>query len=221
MTTATIIPELAVTDPAAARAQLTAIFGFTADGDRLTLGSQTVALVQTDRPAPQGRIDHLALAVNDVDATLATLLARGAKLDSTTPQGPQDIAEFWDKGVRYVFLQGPEGARIELCARRDTAPRAGLPGHDHIGIPCTDIAATEGFFRDAGLTPRAAVTLSRPDGITEVRFLALGDSVVELYSPPVKPALPPQGLWRALSLHGAAGPRGPQTGPDGLTVTLV
>lgn len=221
MTTATIIPELAVTDPVAARALLTGTFGFSGDGTLLTLGSQTVALVQTDRPSPQGRIDHLALAVNDVDETLADLLARGARLDATTPQGPNEIAEFWDNGVRYVFLQGPEGARIELCARRTTAPRAGLPGHDHIGIPCTDIAATEAFFTDLGLSRLAAVTLTRDDGDTHVRFLGHGAHVVELYAPPVKPALPAQGLWRALRLHGATGSRGCHSGPDGLTVTLL
>ena len=217
----TIIPELAVADPAAARALLTDVFGFTATGDMLNLGSQSVALLQAGGSPSHGRIDHLALAVNDVDEALAALLARGAVLDTTTPDGPQEIAEFWDSGVRYVFLRGPEGARIELCARRRAAPRPDLPGHDHVGIPCTDIAATEAFFRDAGLTLRAAVDLSRPDGMTKVRFLSLGTGVVELYQPPTPPAVAENALWHGLRLVGATGPKGTTTGPDGLRVTLL
>lgn len=217
----TIIPELAVTDPAAARAQLQDVFGFTASGDLMTLGSQSLAVIAATGTPSHGRIDHLALAVNDVDAMLATLLARGARLESTTPDGPREIPEFWTGGVRYVFLQGPEGARIELCARRDAGARADLPGHDHIGIPCTDIAATEAFFRDAGLSPLAAVDLDRPDGVTKVRFLSLGHSVVELYQPPAPPAVAANALWPGLRLIGAEGAKGKTTAPDGLRVTIL
>jgi len=221
----TIIPELAVTDPAAARAMLCATFGFTGAGDLLTLGTQSIALLQASAAPAHGRIDHLALAVNDVDASLAALTARGARLDSTTPDGPNEIPEFWEDGVRYVFLRGPEGARIELCARRSAAPRDGLPGHDHIGIPCTDIAATAAFFAGLGLAPLAAVTLSREDGDTHVRFLGHGPHVVELYEPPhlrgTTGTNPQTALWHGLRLTGATGPRGALHGPDGLRVTLL
>lgn len=221
----TITPELAVTDRAAAASVLTTVFGFTAAGDRLTLGSQSIALIPAATTPTHGRIDHLALAVNDVDATLATLLSRGARLDGTTPEGPNEIPEFWENGVRYVFLQGPEGARIELCAKRAAAPRADLPGHDHIGIPCTDIAATAGFFAGLGLAPLAAVTLTRADGDTHVRFLGHGPHVVELYEPPhlrgTTGTNPETALWHGLRLTGAIGPKGLQHGPDGLRVTLL
>ena len=221
----TITPELAVTDRAAAVSILTTVFGFAAQGDRLTLGSQSIALIPAATAPTHGRIDHLALAVNDVDATLATLLSRGARLDATTPQGPNEIAEFWTDGVRYVFLQGPEGARIELCAKRAVAPRADLPGHDHIGIPCTDIAATAAFFAELGLAPLAAVTLTRDDGETHVRFLGHGPHVVELYEPPhlrgTTGTNPDTALWHGLRLTGATGPKGARQGPDGLRVTLL
>jgi len=226
MTTAkTITPELAVTDRAAAASMLATVFGFRQQGETFTLGSQSIALVPAARPPVHGRIDHLALAVNDVDASLAALRARGAALDSTTPQGPNEIPEFWDSGVRYVFLQGPEGARIELCARRAAAPRSELPGHDHIGIPCTDIAATAAFFTGIGLLPLAAVTLTRDDGQTHVRFLGHGAQVVELYEPPhlrgTTGTNPETALWNGLRLTGAAGPKGALNGPDGLCVTLL
>ena len=221
---ATIIPELAVIDRPAAAAMLSQVFGF-ADGDGvLRLGSQALALVQADGPAGHGKIDHVALSVADVDASLRALLARGARLELTTPDGPREIAEFWGTGVRYVFLAGPEGARIELCARRGGGA-TGTAGHDHIGIPCTDIAASESFFRDLGLVPMAAVDLDRPEGVTHVRFLRHGDSVVELYgTPELRDQAAPfaeNALWRGLRVAGTGLPKGERIGPDGLRVTLI
>lgn len=224
--TVRIVPELAVRDRAAAAQMLMRVFGFRgddADKGLLALGDQMVALVEADE-AGHGVIDHLALAVADVDAALADALSRGGRLEGTTPDGPQEIAEFWAAGVRYVFLEGPEGARIEFCAQREGPARSGLPGHDHIGIPCTDIAATEAFFLSLGLRPVAAVDLRRADGVTKVRFLSAGAGMVELYEPPALRGGPApfaaQGLWRGLRLIGAEG-EGLCIGPDGLRVTLA
>jgi catechol 2,3-dioxygenase-like lactoylglutathione lyase family enzyme len=221
----TLIPELAVTDIAAASSMLRNVFGFSGDEALLRLGDQAVALVAADSPAGHGKIDHLALSVTDVDAALAAMLARGARLEATTPDGPREIAEFWGTGVRYVFLQGPEGARIELCARLGGPVRDGLPGHDHLGIPCTDLAVTEAFFLGLGFVSLAANDLVRGDGVTRVRFLGLGASVVELYEPPAlrgrvagfaEPA-----LWRGIRLEGSALAPGLRQGPEGLRVTVV
>lgn len=216
-----IIPELSVRDVSSACRMLQDRFGFAARDGLMCLGDQRVAVV-AGQPSGHGAIDHLALAVEDIDASLAALRARGAELDDTTPDGPREIAEFWDSGVRYVFLRGPEGARIELCARRGGTSRAGLPGHDHAGIPCADIHATEDFFLSLGLTRLAAVDLHRPEGVIPVRFLAAGDSVVELYAPPDFDAgrAAVQGLWRGLRLAGS-GATGLRMGPDGLRVTLA
>ncbi len=216
-----IVPELAVQDLAGAESLLCAVFGFARDGDMLRLNDQRLALVQADGPRGHGGIDHLALSVNDTDAALAHLIARGARLEETTPDGPKEIAEFWDNGVRYVFLQGPEGARIELCAKRQSPAQPHRPGHDHIGIPCTDIAASVAFFTELGAKPVAAFDLIRPEGTVAVRFLAAGQSVVELYAPPGHDAaaLSQAPLWRGLRLHGT-GRSGRLTGPDGLHVTL-
>ncbi|WRH61714.1 MAG: hypothetical protein RSE12_15245 [Fuscovulum sp.] len=221
----TLIPELAVTDMAAAAAMLRDVFGFSGDEALLRLGDQAVALVAADSPAGHGRIDHLALAVRDVDAALASLIARGARLEATTPNGPREIAEFWGTGVRYVFLQGPEGARIELCARLGGPVRDGLPGHDHLGIPCTDLAATEAFFLGLGFAQMAANDLLRDDGVTRVRFLGLGASIVELYEPPALRGrvadFAEAALWRGIRLEGSALVPGLRQGPDGLRVTVV
>ena len=220
-----VIPELAVQDLRAAEAMLVQVFGFARQGDLLCLGGQALALVQAGAPPGHGVMDHLALAVADVDAALAGFIARGARLEATTPEGPREIAEFWGTGVRYVFLEGPEGARIELCARRGGAARPGLPGHDHVGIPCTDIAATAAFWEGLGAAPVAAVELARPDGVTRVRFLSLGDSMVELYEPPALrgavAGFAAPALWRGVRLAGTTLAAGERQGPDGLRVAVV
>ena len=223
--TVRIVPELAVRDRAAAAKMLVDVFGFSAEagaGDVLHLGDQAVALVAGDDPG-HGVIDHLALAVADVDLALGEALARGARLEATTPDGPREIAEFWHSGVRYVFLEGPEGARIEFCGKLGGAVRGDLPGHDHLGVPCTDLAATEAFFLSLGLVPVAAVDLDRPDGMTKVRFLSAGEGMVELYEPPALRGSPApfaaEGRWRGLRLIGAKA-EGMRIGPDGLRVTL-
>ena len=222
----TIVPELALHDIGAGRIILMSVFGFVIHGDEAVLGSQRIALVQAEGYTGHGKIDHLALAVDDLDAALAARVACGAQLDTTTPDGPQEIAEFWDKGVRYVFLAGPEGARIELCSRRGRfMAGSGLLGHDHIGIPCTDIAASEAFFLSLGLTRVSAVTLQRAAGNTSVRFLQAGTAMVELYGPPdiagLAAPFAPAGLWRGLRLDGSDLKKGLRIGPDGLRLTVV
>lgn len=219
-----VIPELAVADLAAAEAMLVQVFGFAREGRLLRLGGQRLALVQAEGRPGHGVIDHLALAVADVDAALAHFLARGARLEATTPDGPREIAEFWGTGVRYVFLEGPEGARIELCARLGAVARDGLPGHDHVGIPCTDIAAAAAFWEGLGAEPMAAVDLSRDDGVTRVRFLSVGDGVVELYEPPAlrgaEPGFAATAFWHGVRLEGSGLMPGLKFGPDGLRVTV-
>lgn len=220
-----IIPELCVQDIPAAKAKLASVFGFVESDGLMRLGTQRIALVQGQGALTHGGIDHLALAVTDLPAALAALQAKGARLESTTPNGPNRIAEFWEAGIAYVFLQGPEGARIELCQRLPVDSRAGLPSHDHIGIPCTDIAASVGFFESLGCTMLSSVSLLRDDGVTEVRFLSAGKSVVELYEPPSlregKPAFPQNGLWSGLRMLGSGLDAGERIGPDGLRLTLL
>ena len=213
-----LIPELVLSDPEAGAAQLQRVFGFEWQGQRMVLGSQSVLLSRGEPDGRHGRIDHLALSVPDVGLALRECLARGGQLSSATPMGPLSIAEFWDSGVDYVFLDGPEGAKVELIAKRSPAVPAPW-GHDHIGISCVDFGPMRAFFLDLGLEERAAVTLDRPEGRVNVAFLGWGDDVVELYCLPETRADPTLtgglGFWRRLRAEGIDGPR---LGPEGLEI---
>jgi catechol 2,3-dioxygenase-like lactoylglutathione lyase family enzyme len=209
-----IIPELVLKDPAAGAGMLRHRFGFVPDGALWRLGSQRVALRQ-GAPSGHGTMDHLALAVDAVAPSLAAVVARGGRVDAAvTPDGPVLIPEFWDAGTEYVFVEGPEGARIEVCARPGST-RPGLPGHDHLGIACRDLATMRAFFLDLGLTEIAATVLHREAGDVAVAFLSTGVSTVELYAPPVAPAPAAAPFWRGLMLAGLSEAR---HGPEGIAV---
>lgn len=215
MTGVAIIPELALADPAAGAELLCRVFGFRPEAPGLLrLGDQRVTLV-AGRPQGHGTLHHLALAVDDLPGALAAALDRGGRLEpAETPDGPQRIPEFWAAGADYVFVEGPEGARIELCARPGT-DRPGLPGHDHLGIACRDLAAVRAFFLDLGLTEIAATTLRRPAGDVAVCFLGTGSATVELYRPATAPVPATAPFWQRLRMTGIGAMR---IGPEGLVV---
>lgn len=205
-----LVPELTVHDPDHAAKMLENVFGFTMSGGLWHRGSQGLRLVQ-GQPEGHGRIDHVALTVPDMDAALAGLQAAGAVLDAgVTPDGPQFIPEFWQDGLRFVYLSGPVGARIELC-QRITGADSDI-GHDHIGIPCHDIAAMQAFFEGQGARQTASVDLPRPEGVIPVRFLAFRGGVIELFQPP-RADRANHGLWSRLLVSDLANPL---QGPEGL-----
>ncbi len=208
-----LVPELSLIDPEAGTAWLERVFGFAVQGADLSLGSQRLRVVRAKGTMPHGRIDHIALAVPDIDVALAGLLDRGATLErAVTPDGVGEIAEFWEAGIRYVYLTGPEGARIELCEKIGH-PVAAV-GHDHIGIPCRDVTAMQRFFEAEGAQMVAAVDLPRPGGMVPVRFLEFAGGMIELYAPQGADR-PAEGHWSRLLVGGLAAER---IGPDGLTL---
>jgi hypothetical protein len=197
--------------------QLRQVFGSGEKSGLLTRGSQRLLVTQGETDGRHGRIDHLALSVPDVSSAMNACLARGGRLSATTPEGPRGIAEFWSSGVDYVFLDGPERAKVELIARRLPAPSRPW-GHDHIGISCAALGPMRAFFLELDLEERATVTLERPEGRIDVAFLAWGGDVVELYCLPETRADPSLngglGFWRRLRAEGL----GAATGPEGIEV---
>jgi catechol 2,3-dioxygenase-like lactoylglutathione lyase family enzyme len=59
---------------------------------------------------PHRGVEHLGLSVDDLDAALAEVRAKGAELLSG-PESPRP-------GVRIAFLAAPDGTRVELVERR-------------------------------------------------------------------------------------------------------
>ncbi|MFC3084605.1 VOC family protein [Tabrizicola soli] len=207
-----LVPELTLAAPDAG-ARMLERFGFRPDAALWRLGSQALRVTQGE-PRGHGRIDHVALTVPDIDRALADLTTRGLTLDAgVTPGGPELIPEFWTGGLRFAYLAGPEGARIELCQRLTGA--SAETGQDHVGIPCADLAPMQAFFEGQGARLVAAVDLDRPEGRIPVRFLAFQGGMVELYQPvsPAPRAAP--GLWSRLLVTGLATPI---HGPEGLVL---
>ena len=58
-----------------------------------------------------GTVEHIALAVDDIDAMQACLTEKGIAFDT---QSPIHLTQVFD-GVRYIFFRGPDGEHLELC----------------------------------------------------------------------------------------------------------
>ena len=199
-------PVLSVADPAAARLQMVGMLGFQpVDGDTVAFGDQQVRLCRPGA-APAGMLplplDHLALRVDDVDAQMHRLRAQGGRLAAGfTPDGPVEIAAFWEDGVRFVFFDGPEGWPLEFC--RPRAERfAHAPGHDHFGMRVADPGALDAL--EARLTALGATRLAQhllEGGVrpVNVRFLGLRTRIFEIFDemPAPLPARDGQG-WIGL-----------------------
>ncbi|RYG90042.1 VOC family protein [Loktanella sp. IMCC34160] len=195
-----MIPVLAVDDPESAREMLARVFGFVPnDHGCMALAEQSVAVIRTgDTPSGMLRIplDHVAFAASDADETCAAIQARGGHLSrSFTPDGPRDIPEFWDNGVRFVFFDGPDGWPLEFCMKNGIPDRS---GHDHFAIRTTDIGAAEARLRAIGAAPVAGHRLSTETGWVEVRFLALGADMFEVFDEGPHPDVDPDRGWIGL-----------------------
>jgi lactoylglutathione lyase len=91
--------------------------------ERLSLGSEQIAFLQAGTSWLEliadgipgrgpGAVDHLALAVDDLDGWLARLRESGVRLLDEAPVGVAAL------GARILFCLGPDGERIELFERR-------------------------------------------------------------------------------------------------------
>lgn len=71
-------------------------------GAWLDAGGQQVHLIQAERPTARGQ--HFAILVDDIDASVAELRARGVEVGDPRPVGTS----------RQSFLADPDGNLIEL-----------------------------------------------------------------------------------------------------------
>ena len=58
-----------------------------------------------------GRIDHIAFDVDDIDATFTLLKQQGFAVLEDAPV----FLNFWTKGCKYFNISGPDGERLEFC----------------------------------------------------------------------------------------------------------
>lgn len=77
----------------------------------LRLKDLTLEVYESDQAAGKaGAIDHLALNVSDVDAVHAWAVEQG--LAALEPE--VRFLSFWDRGVRFFTVPGPNGEKIEF-----------------------------------------------------------------------------------------------------------
>ena len=62
------------------------------------------------RTRQDGRIDHIAFDVDDVEATFQTLKNEGFAVIEPAPV----YLAFWEKGCKYFNISGPDGERLEF-----------------------------------------------------------------------------------------------------------
>ncbi|NML64027.1 VOC family protein [Hymenobacter sp. RP-2-7] len=84
----------------------------------LRRGDLTLELYQLPEPElsrvkqrGDGRIDHIAFDVDDIDEAYATLQAAGFTMLEPQPS----FLNFWDRGCRFFNIAGPDGERLEFC----------------------------------------------------------------------------------------------------------
>ena len=58
-----------------------------------------------------GRIDHIAFDVDDIDETFTMLKNEGF----TIPEDQPVFLNFWERGCKYFYIIGPDGERLEFC----------------------------------------------------------------------------------------------------------
>lgn len=78
----------------------------------LKLGS---CVIETYEDGPvaghPGAIDHISLDVTDVDTVFPAVKAEGHKMLHDSVQS----LPFWEKGVRFFTIEGPDAVKIEFC----------------------------------------------------------------------------------------------------------
>lgn len=174
-------PVLALVDPVRGQETLRDVFGFEDLGaGRLRYGDLTIAVcdaTQIPDDMMHLRMDHLALRVPDIAPMVAQCRAKRAWV---TPDGPREIAEFWDFGVRFIFFEGPEGWPIEFCMQLGGAGegRGGDFGLDHFGIRTLDVVRMADQLASLG----AVLIAQHRLGEVDVQFVKRADQMFELFN---------------------------------------
>lgn len=80
----------------------------------MSLGNLVMEIYENRRATHRtGAIDHVALDVHDID----TLFTHVTALGHNAIEGHVCSLPFWEKGVKFFTIQGPDGEKIEFCER--------------------------------------------------------------------------------------------------------
>ena len=60
-----------------------------------------------------GAIDHIAIDVKQIDA----LYEQAQAMDLTILEGGLQSLPFWERGIKYFIILGPNNEKIEFCER--------------------------------------------------------------------------------------------------------
>lgn len=71
------------------------------------------AILESMCARPDGHWDHVALDVADIDAVFAAVKKAGW----TVLEGEPQFLPFWENGVRYLTVRGPNGEKVEFNQR--------------------------------------------------------------------------------------------------------
>jgi lactoylglutathione lyase len=74
-------------------------------------GNLTLEIYETDKAAGcDGAINHFAVDVKDIEAAFADAKAAGLKILEEITYLP-----FWDNGVKFFIVEGPDKERVEFA----------------------------------------------------------------------------------------------------------
>ncbi|MDE6306289.1 MAG: VOC family protein [Muribaculaceae bacterium] len=80
----------------------------------LQLGNLVMEIYENHQASMHtGAIDHIALDVKEIESVFSELKDRGYELPAEGIQG----LPFWENGVRFFTITGPNAERIEFCER--------------------------------------------------------------------------------------------------------
>lgn len=79
----------------------------------LELGNLMLEIYEEPAAGQAGAINHFAIDCLDIEKAYQAAKEQGCQILSDGIEG----LDFWERGIRYFILEGPNRERIELCQR--------------------------------------------------------------------------------------------------------
>ena len=79
----------------------------------LPLGDLTIEAIQLPKPdewRKDGKVDHIAMRVKNIEMVVADLEKKGIEFEAPV----FTASDFWEKGSKWVTFRGPDGEHLEL-----------------------------------------------------------------------------------------------------------